>query len=447
MANLVLVSCNLGPQSRRFPFESLPVEIIYYLAKLLPKESAISLALTNKAMYGILGPTFFRNLSVLEHWNLILLLERDSDLLVACQQCKKLHGPFQVTILGGALKSYFRSQAIPCLKERRFLLPPGITSAFCRLLAKRYIRHQPYADLLTMAVRTKVYMLSNFKFFSTTTLRIINGNLFVRHEQFIAPLTIQGDLTGRSAYLLNELLDHGFGNSRVCSHVQWQDLGLKLHHDHTSDHSSFNTDDRYATGHREGHGSRLPLTARSSRHNRDCYDSNPIPRPVLGGALGAVIKCALLHAQFCTEDSCHNLPTPHRINLVRGCEICATDMSLSAQDVEGIGRVMAMTTWKKLGGVEKGQWDSWYSHYRDVYDFTKFFIRTGKNDRFVRDVDKGTTVYAAFEKVYVPPNGEVPVGWYTPTLSRRVTTLFAGEPNISDSDWSLCIPRQDFDSY
>jgi hypothetical protein len=58
-------------------------------------------------------------------------------------------------------------------------------------------------------------------------------------------------------------------------------------------------------------------------------------------------------------------------------------MSVSAQDVEGIGRVMAMTTWKKLGGVEKGQWDSWYLHYRDVYKLTKFFIRTGKNGRFV----------------------------------------------------------------
>lgn len=146
--NFVLASDEGGQHGYQFPFTSLPIEVVYYLAKLLPKESAIALALTNKAMYSIIGSLVLRELSKLEHWNLLLLLERDSDILVACQQCNKLHSPFLRTLRG--------TRGIPCLRERLqtfcrreaesgrhsvLLELLGVTPALCRLLAKRYVRH------------------------------------------------------------------------------------------------------------------------------------------------------------------------------------------------------------------------------------------------------------------------------------------------------------------
>ena len=143
----------------------------------------------------------------------MLLLERDSEFLVACQLCLKLYGPFRHT-------------DVPCQIQWQLLLPAGITPALCRLLAKCYIRQKDYSDLLYVAGRTKIYTIPDFKVFSSSTLRIIDRLLFVRQETFIAPLTAQGDLTSQSGYLFNHLINGS--NSQVCPHVRWRHLGVDL---------------------------------------------------------------------------------------------------------------------------------------------------------------------------------------------------------------------------
>jgi hypothetical protein len=96
----------------------------------------------------------------------------------------------------------------------------------------------------------------------------------------------------------------------------------------------------------------------TNRYQHYDYNSAAIPHSTLNSGFGPGLKCALLHSQPCKD--CDKWPTRFRINLVRACEICATDMCVSAQDVEGIGRVMALTTSKDLGGVHAGGWASWY---------------------------------------------------------------------------------------
>lgn len=104
------------------------------------------------------------------------------------------------------------------MNPRSSTLPGDVNPVFCRLLAKYYICQKPYADLLSTANRTQVYTLPDFKLFSTITYQMSAGNLFVRQESFIAPLTSQGVLTGRSAYLLHQIVDSE--RADVCPHVR-----------------------------------------------------------------------------------------------------------------------------------------------------------------------------------------------------------------------------------
>jgi len=158
------------------------------------------------------GTSALRQTTV-ERWNLLLLLERDSDALAACQERMKLHSPL-------------RRAGLACVERSRIFLPGDITPVFCRLLARHYIYQKDYADLLSMANRTQISIQPDFKLFATVTYHLRSGNLFVCQETFIAPLTVEGELTGRRAYLLNKAVDGE--RSNVCPHVRWQHLGLEL---------------------------------------------------------------------------------------------------------------------------------------------------------------------------------------------------------------------------
>jgi hypothetical protein len=162
-------------------------------------------------MHRLVPPQLFRDLSISERWKLMLLLEKDSEILVACQACLKLHSPFQ------------RRDA-SCQGQWQVLLPVGVTPALCRLLAKRYIRGTDYSDFLCIAGQTKTHTSPDFKAVSHSTLRMIDGNLFVRVETQIAPLTAKGELTGYCAYLFNCVVD-GRG-CQICPHVRWSHLGV-----------------------------------------------------------------------------------------------------------------------------------------------------------------------------------------------------------------------------
>ena len=443
-------------QERRFLFTHLPTELGQYIASLLPKESASALALTSRAMYNLVPPQLYGRLSILERWRLLLFLERDSDLLVACQQCMKLHSPFT------------SHSGVPCEGQWKLLLPDGITPALCRLLAKRYIRQERYTDLLSIAMRTEIYSAQDFKVFTNTTLRMSNGSLFVRLQTSIALLTTEGNLTSHSAYLLNSVLQDSGG--QACPHIRWHHLGVEFSciPNHNLDrYSSLSAsylgsqlanktylrdqlygmdplkDQLYKLDHKRKdsfykHDQYTVCTnprclAEESiwlGHTADCYDSAPVPHTILDNAFGPGIDCALFHSQPCRKPECEKLPARFRVNLVRACEVCATDLCVSAQDVEGVGRVISLTTWKNLGGVYDGQWVNWYPHSTEIERFTRDFI-VSDQERITRSLSEGAAVYAGFENL---PTSEEAVRWYTPSLDGRMLDAFTGERTVQDGD-------------
>ncbi|KAH6614545.1 hypothetical protein B0J18DRAFT_485576 [Chaetomium sp. MPI-SDFR-AT-0129] len=456
VANFIPTADGVDRQAPGFPFTSLPPELVVHVVRFLPGEAAVALALSSKTMYNLIGRRPSRSLSVREHWNLILLLERDSDTLVACHECMKLHGPFAP------------------IHQPRVFLPGGITPAFSRIVAKHCVRQRPHAELLDAINRTTVHTLLDFKLYSTLSSRTIAGNLFLRQETFIAPMISGGMLTGRSAYLLNEILDGK--DSNVCPHVRWQHLGLELSRSPNSgsDYPSslsvsylrsqlsrvdylgdrlherfrdcpfrkmdrqrlleFQADERYATAD-QGMPCRSALELGRRFHSAPgCYDSTPVPYAVLKDALGLGLNCALLHHQPCSDVNCDGLPTRLRVNLVRSCEICETDMCIGSRDVEGVGRMISLTTWKNLGGVYDGAWRSWYSHYSDVEVFASRFLVNPDDTIILRDLKLGPAVYRAWEGI---PAGlpEPRDSWYTMSISPEVLAAFTEPPGTPESRW------------
>ncbi|KAK4243144.1 hypothetical protein C7999DRAFT_18466, partial [Corynascus novoguineensis] len=412
-SNMAKLSSGFNKETHCFPFTYLPTELGQYVSRLLPKESAATLALTSKAMLKLVPPELYKRMSITERWRLLLLLERDSNLLVACHQCLRLHSPF-----------ISEGSGISCKKQWRSLLPDGITPALCRLLAKRYIRHEPYIDLLSIARRTEVYTTQNFKIFSNTALRMINGRLLVRLEANIAPLTMEGELTGKSAFLLNDVLYNSGG--QVCPHIRWHHLGLDLFCGPNSDL------DRYSSLSASYLGSHFLWLG----HSAHCYDSTPLPRSAFDKTLGRGVDCALFHTQPCQDTECGELPARFRVNLVRACEICATDLCVSAQDIEGVGRVIALTSWKSLGGVYDEQWTDWHPHTTELANFTKDFIIEGDGG-FTRSLDDGPTVFAAFENV---PTSKDALYWYIPSVKDRMIEAFTRKTPTQHGEWFGSVP-------
>lgn len=444
-------------EARRVQLTILPTELGQRIASLLPKESAAALSVTSRAMHRLVPKRLFRDMSIQERWRLMLLLERDSELLVACQLCLKLHDPF-------------RRRDVPCQTRWQLLLPAGVTPALCRLLAKRYIRRTNYSDLLCLAGRTKIYTIPNFKVFSNSTLRMIDGKLFVRQETLIAPLTAQGDLTSQSGYLFDHLINDS--NCQVCPHVRWRHLGVDLSYSPNPDidrYSSlsasylssqlfnksylrnqlygkdalkdqlfeldyvrrdlFSNDPRYTACNNESvcrSENRWP-----NRHTHHCYDSNPVPRAVLDTTLSPCLVCAFFHPQPCGKPECNSLAGRFRVNLVRACEICATDMCVSAKDVVGVGRVVALTSWKNLGGVYDKQWADWYPHSANVGRFTRDFIVNSQVGRITRDLRGGTIVYAGFENAPVTEAAT----WYAASITGRIIAALTRQPSGEESQW------------
>lgn len=77
---------------------------------------------------------------------------------------------------------------------------------------------------------------------------------------------------------------------------------------------------------------------------------------VYNDTLGPGLGYTFFHSQSYKKPACDTLSGRFRVNLVWTCEICAIDLRGSSQAVGGIGRVIALTTWKNLGAYTAGSW-------------------------------------------------------------------------------------------
>lgn len=181
-------------------------------------------------------------------------------------------------------------------------------------------------------------------------------------------------------------------------------------------------------------------TGRSNlRHLPRCYNNAPVPRAVLEESLSSQLQCALFHQEHsgrCKQRSCVRACEPHCVNFVRGCRQCTTDVSLAARDVEGIGRVLILTTWTRLGGVYEGQHCAW--------DGLTSNAPLPNESPYAAATSTGHLLYAAYENIR-PKKRDRRLGCsYVPQVSDWVTELLTVEPNVLDEEgWDRHIPEWD----
>ncbi len=151
---------------------------------------------------------------------------------------------------------------------------------------------------------------------------------------------------------------------------------------------------------------------------------------MLHKALAPGLRCALLHAQPCARYYCAHLKPRHRLGLVRACEVCPTDVCVSARDVAGLGRVLALTVWKNYGGVYGSQWLAWLQQHRD---FVGGVFADGRIKKVMGPKGKGADVAAAFEGF----PGQARAHWYEPSVGPEVVELLSREPDVSSKSSTL----------
>jgi hypothetical protein len=142
----------------------------------------------------------------------------------------------------------------------------------------------------------------------------------------------------------------------------------------------------------------------------------------------------------CRNKQCSKADNCYQLGLVRACKRCDTDVCITARDVDGVGRVLALTTWKNLGGVYDGQPAAWYTHRRS----SRSRMAGSATGEHPRERRTGPMVYTVFENVLHQPDDKAKEPWYCtgykPCIGRRIVSHFTSEPNTKDEEWDMYLP-------
>ncbi|KAM7186208.1 hypothetical protein V8F20_011478 [Naviculisporaceae sp. PSN 640] len=378
------------PPATPFPiFKDLPADLVVEITRFMPKESVAALALTCKALRDLLGNRAVHGLTGQEKWRLLLLLERDTPDQMACTICTKLHNVW--------VNCDWRMFS-PCIP-----LPYRLTYPFCRRIMRQYLHRQPYDDLLSLKNTCKIVVFPDVKASKCADLKIVDGHLLVKTEFILAPFSnnvarkeeskkdegikwrtrkrkreeqpAPKTISGRAADALNQVtgscpqqyvwpkgadrfsLDY-VQDDFFCPHQTSDDVGISF--------PSPIEDKRFPFQGYEAESPRWYINkflTDYKEHQIDDLGRDLGPGPCFGPSLVSpwllrsyltpTLTCALFHDQPCSsseegEDSCK---AGSVLGKIRSCAQCFADMCISAKNVEGIGRVMIMTSWQDLGGV------------------------------------------------------------------------------------------------
>lgn len=379
-----------SPALQTFPLTRLPVEVIYYLGKVLPPESAACLALVNKAFYGILGPSV-RAMERPRLWRFLTLLEKDMTFFIACSSCLKLHSPFTDWV--------DFSQDAPCEQfYHPMTVPHTIRYSLVRGIAKAHLQNRNYSEILT-ATNFQSTSLGDHQQTSRTALcRMVQGSLIVQTQVVVRPRS--GDkVTMRSLWKLSQLLNTTPAEP-ICGHKCWEDGRPTLWVRDISMLADQHDDAHHADN----------CVHMKHRHTADCCSEEDARKALTKKELIHGVSGGLISMLFDKEK--HSI-----FGTVQGCKECYTDYSITHVDIETAGRCIVLTTWKDMGGIGPGQAKKWDTH-RELDDFEEEDARLDIPSLWRSNRDIGTT-YCAWE-------GLDPVAFnrrshtYEPQLPERV---------------------------
>jgi len=316
----------------RLDVQAFPNEMILEIARWLPRESAISLALTNHFLLALLGPWYItpRDITNAQIFSLLRLLERDCQYKVACPSCLVLHLPYPTDNRGRNCEIREMHDGVKYVPNFGNRLPTTINYNIVRAIAKQRANgiggSEPSFELLNPIGQTISVCLPTVKAIRSTAARFVAGDLVVRTQICVAA-TNDGKISGKGMAFIKECLTNdGF---QICDHYTWERFMSS---------QSVLPDWRGATW-IQGSAFQWWLKSDSpteawERFDQAATESSPIP--TLENDMHPTLS-RLLHWK-------------HRSGHLRTCEKCLTDYSIGVEDMPDEGPVLVLTTWKNLGG-------------------------------------------------------------------------------------------------
>ncbi len=188
------------PRPRPVALESsmlgnLPLELILYIARFLPPESASSFSLCCRPIYFTLGTQYLKTLEEdqqLDRYNFLALLERDLPNYISCYYCKKLHG-----INKAYRHTYYnrrflgRNRWLTCWKaDSEFMTYIYIHERFSftifQMTMKLYRQGLDYSKLLNLlSYKTKTNFRHCYVEQRMALARIVAGSLLIREQKIV----------------------------------------------------------------------------------------------------------------------------------------------------------------------------------------------------------------------------------------------------------------------
>lgn len=402
-----------------FRIQHLPADIIYLVAKLLPPESAACLALTGKAINGVIGPRFLK-LKRNHLWRFLLLLEKDQALRVACPACVRLH--------------HYQPCRFRHWRGHKYLvnLPSSVNYSSVHQIGRTLLQGGNCNELLGLMTQRSDPGSScalnecGVVTSSKVTPRLLdNGNLLIRCQTVVNPTCKMG-ITDRSMFELRGHLIMARGFWEPCRHIDWSsdNLGLRIEDQVL---------DSFATSHDIKHH-RHPDHPFKDSHTTLCYSENEWLDTFSPDVLPARLACLLFHTQPCTK-SCAKLH-----GKISGCRKCYSDFSITYADVPDVGRCLIFTSWKDVGGLGPKQDQKWASH---ATTYSGRLLRDEMPTDVDRDAQSLGDIYESFERVDVRTSPR-DTHTYVPVIERDVIrALTPYDWSVSDSDSE---PDSDSDS-
>ena len=262
-------------------------------------------------------------------WKFLSLLERDCHFLVACPECNILHHPMKHPTLCGL---------------------PRVTRNLVRAIATQLAlgrgHEEECREVLDLAAETKSVIDNGVRAVRTLLTRVIDNSLICRSQILIAPCVNNGDLTSESFRLLIHSLSKS--SFQICAHFNWPSFFQFLNttrDDRADQESQFRSSPE--------------LLAKIKNLNAYFAASASTPehrlKQILCHTLYELLYSLAKHGETLGD--------------LRSCHKCAIDVAIGVKHVAGLGPVLAMTTWRDLGGLplggnikdDVGRW-RWDSH-------------------------------------------------------------------------------------
>lgn len=209
----------------------IPPELLLCILDHLPRESAMALSFTCKALHTRFPQryTIDRKSPAVEQHKLLSLLVRDIPDYVACPSCTRFHHNRNLHHYSGAVATRNKHGQLPaCVvddenRNMAYLAPVLLGSTVCRMVMEKHKRKPRSTSLLTQLYDKKVITSTSTNYLKKEKIeiRIINGKLMIHEATMLTPKwacnPFEKDI---EVFRADHHEGHELASYLICSHIR-----------------------------------------------------------------------------------------------------------------------------------------------------------------------------------------------------------------------------------